>query len=158
MEHGEQHSDLFTAFLDRTDHDDLAWLHDIKIKRYTEASLKMGRVARAEKNMDHRETAFSLSKLLLLAQSDNNNDDEVFLGTLDQELEFATIQTLVTDEWGNMVRTLETEDDKAEMVVDDFGSFLLAEQPNLREVDSFVISLCCLRVLCPYYFILLFPL
>ncbi|KFH70998.1 hypothetical protein MVEG_03844 [Podila verticillata NRRL 6337] len=134
MEHGEQHSDLFTAFLDKTDHDDLAWLHDIKIKRYAEASLKLGRVARAEKNMDHRQTAFSLSKLLLLAQNDNNNDDEeVFLGTLDQELEFATIQTLVTDEWGNMVIALETVDDKAEMVVDDFGSFLLAEQPNLRE-------------------------
>ncbi|KAF9320512.1 hypothetical protein BG003_005898 [Podila horticola] len=140
MEHGEQHSILFTAFLDKTHHDDLAWLHDIKIKRYEEASHKMGHVARQEKNLDHRETALSLSKLLLLAIDHTDTDllssldsGNGLLDTLDQDLEFATIQTLVTNEWGNMVRGIEAVEDRAEMVVDDFGSSLLSEQPNLRE-------------------------
>ncbi|KAG0027832.1 hypothetical protein BGZ81_005242 [Podila clonocystis] len=140
MEHGEQHSVLFTSFLDKAAHDDLAWLHDIKIKRYSEATQKVGRVARQENNLDHRETALSLSKLLLLAKehpdpyllSAMDSSDGV-LDTLDQDLEFATIQKLVTDEWGNMVRGIETVDYKAEIVVDNFGSSLLAEQPNLRE-------------------------
>lgn len=142
MEHGEQHSILFTAFLDKTHHDDLAWLHDIKIKRYEEASHKMGHVARQEKNLDHRETALSLSKLLLLAIDHTDTDllssldsGNGLLDTLDQDLEFATIQTLVTNEWGNMVRGIEAVEDRAEMVVDDFGSSLLSEQPNLREVS-----------------------
>ncbi|KAG0086184.1 hypothetical protein BGZ92_008350 [Podila epicladia] len=139
MEHGDQHSVLFASFLDDTAHDDLAWLHDIKIKRYEEASHKVGRVARQEKNLDHRETALSLSKLLLLAEdhtdpyllsSDSGNG---VLDSLDQDLEFATIQKLVTDEWSNMVRGIETVEYKTEMVVDNFGSSLLAEQPNLRE-------------------------
>ncbi|KAF9426006.1 hypothetical protein BGZ94_007025 [Podila epigama] len=142
MEHGEQHSDLFTSFLDRSDYGDFAWLHDIKIKRFIAAAEKVHEGALLETNMDRRQVMFSLNKLLFLADLPAGNisveSSMKYLGRSNEELDFATIQTLVADEWGNMVGALDNVADKAEAIVDSFGSSILSEQPVLREaiVDS----------------------
>ncbi|KAG0251050.1 hypothetical protein BG011_007880 [Mortierella polycephala] len=139
LEQGDKYSDLFTVFLDnRSICGEIAWLHDIKIKRFAEASERVQENAFLEANIDRRRTMFSLSKLLFLAglpRTDIDVESSMkFASRNNEELEMATIQTLVADEWEeNHVGSLVSLEDKADAVIKSFGSHILARQPTLRE-------------------------
>ncbi|KAK3818833.1 MAG: hypothetical protein J3Q66DRAFT_178778 [Benniella sp.] len=156
LEIGEKYSDLFTVYLDSRDYNDLAWLHDIKIKRYFMASQRVQDGAVLEMNVDRRRTMFSLSKLLFFAgvpqqqqhqqllqyqqQQLQVEDDAAdpeglkkYIGRNNEELEMATIQAVVADDWESQVGALASIDEQARAIVDTFESPVLAEQPMLRE-------------------------
>jgi len=160
LEIGEKYSDLFTVYLDSRDYNDLAWLHDIKIKRYFMASQRVQDGAVMEMNVDRRRTMFSLSKLLFFAgvpqqqqhqqllqyqqqQLQVEDDDAVdpeglkkYIGRNNEELEMATIQAVVADDWESQVGALASIDEQARAIVDTFESPVLGEQPMLREVGK----------------------
>lgn len=157
LEVGEKYGDLFTVYLDNRDYGELAWLHDVKIKRFVVASQRVQDGAILEMNVDRRKTMFSLSKLLLLAgvsrqqqgvgQGHVHDDEEQpfeqddidpesmekYASRNNQELEMATIQSFVADEWEDKVGALANVDDKAQSIVDTFKCPVLVEQPLLRE-------------------------
>ncbi|KAI8597958.1 hypothetical protein EDD21DRAFT_407202 [Dissophora ornata] len=140
LEVGEQYSDLFTVYLDSRDYSELAWLHDIRIQRFVEASQRVQDCAVLEMNVDRRRTMFSLSKLLFLAavpqQHPSDADAEnmmKYASRNNEELEMATIQTYVADDWERQVGSLVSVEDKTKAVVKTFKSPVLAEQPMLHK-------------------------
>ncbi|KAG0292552.1 hypothetical protein BGZ98_002539 [Dissophora globulifera] len=147
LEVGEQYSDLFTVFLDNRDYGELAWLHDIKIRRFVEASQRIQEDAVLETNVDQRRTMFGVSKLLFLAgvpqqghQQQQQQQQQVdaesmikYASRNNEELEMATIQAFVADDWENQAGSLIRVEDKAQTVVDAFKSPVLNQQPTLRK-------------------------
>ncbi|KAF9986486.1 hypothetical protein BGZ65_007457 [Modicella reniformis] len=146
LEVGEKYSDLFTVYLDARKYSEIAWLHDIKIKRFIVASQRVHEGAIEESNVDRRRTMFSLSKLLVLAgvsqhqRQERSGQDSIdpesmmkYASKNNEELEMATIQAFVADEWEKQVGALVSIDEKAQTVVDTFKSPVLAEQTMFRE-------------------------
>ncbi|KAG0053883.1 hypothetical protein BGZ83_000280 [Gryganskiella cystojenkinii] len=139
LEQGEKYSDLFTVFLDNHDYSEIAWLQDIKIKRYIEGSGRVQDSALLETNIDRRRTMFSLSKLLFVAGmpafTGQGREEKMmkYASRNNMELEMATIQTLVANEWESHLGSLANVQDKANAAVDKFGSQLLKRQPQLRK-------------------------
>ncbi|KAF9584965.1 hypothetical protein BGW38_004467 [Lunasporangiospora selenospora] len=137
LEQGEEYSDLFTVFLDNHDYNGIAWLHDIKIKRFVEASDRVQEVALRDMNMDRRRTMFSLSKLLFVAgglpHEELDESTTKYANKINLELEMATIQALVANEWESRVGSLASLREKAKMVVGQFNSPTLAKQATMRE-------------------------
>ncbi|KAF8963468.1 hypothetical protein BGZ46_000959 [Entomortierella lignicola] len=141
---GEKNSDLFTVYLDNRDYGEISWIHDIKIKRYVEASQRVQDGAVLEMDVNRRRTMFSLSKLLFLAGvSQQEQQGEQGIATAEnmmkyasrnnEELEMATVQILVANEWERQVGALANVEDKAQAVVDTFGSPVLANQNMFRK-------------------------
>ncbi|KAF9106726.1 hypothetical protein BGX27_009041 [Mortierella sp. AM989] len=141
---GEKNSDLFTVYLDNRDYGEISWIHDIKIKRYVEASQCVQDGAVLEMDINRRRTMFSLSKLLFLAGVSQHEQQEEqgvvtaenmmkYASRNNEELEMATVQVLVAEEWEHKVGALASVEDKAHAVVESFGSPVLAEQTMLRK-------------------------
>ncbi|CAO3563968.1 unnamed protein product [Mortierella alpina] len=138
LEVGEKYSDLFTVFLDSHDYSEMAWLHDIKINRFIEASQRVQECAFLENSIDGRKIMFSLSKLLFLAGLPKEDLDaeaaEKYGSRNNEELEMATIQALTADAWEkNLTGAMTNIDDKTKAVIKNFGSQLLKSQTVLRE-------------------------
>ncbi|KAF9572882.1 hypothetical protein EC968_009366 [Mortierella alpina] len=138
LEQGEKYSDLFTVFLDSHDYSEIAWLHDIKINRFIEASQRVQESAVLENNIDRRRTMFSLSKLLFLAGLPKEDLDaeaaEKYGSRNNEELEMATVQALTADAWEKHLTGVMTNiEDKTRAVIKSFGSQLLQTQTALRE-------------------------
>ncbi|KAF9940281.1 hypothetical protein BGZ67_008048 [Mortierella alpina] len=138
LEQGEKYSDLFTVFLDSHDYSEIAWLHDIKINRFIEASQRVQEGAFLENNIDRRRTMFSLSKLLFLAGLPKEDLDaeaaEKYGSRNNEELEMATVQALTADAWEkNLTGAMTNIEDKTKAVIKNFGSQLLKTQTALRE-------------------------
>jgi len=137
LKQGEKYSDLFTVFLDTHDYSEIAWLQDIKNKRFMKASSRVQDAALQETNMDRRRTMLSLSKLLCMAglPGDGLEKEQImkYMSGNNDELEMATIQSLVADEWERKVGSLTSVQDRAKAVVDSFASQLLKRQPQLRK-------------------------
>ncbi|KAI1311051.1 hypothetical protein EDD11_003558 [Mortierella claussenii] len=142
---GEKYSDLFTVYLDNRDYGEIAWLHDIKIQRFVEASQRVQDGAILETDLNRRKTMLSLSKLLFMAGVSQQEKAEGGTGGVtsenmmqyasrnNEELEMATVQAMLADEWDRKVGTLASVHEKAQAVVKTFGSSLLPEQPILRK-------------------------
>ncbi|KAG0367944.1 hypothetical protein BC939DRAFT_506537 [Gamsiella multidivaricata] len=140
---GEKYSDLFTVYLDSRDYSEIAWLHDIKIRRYVVASQRIQDGAVLEMNVDRRRTMFSLSKLLFLAglpQQEQQQEGGInaenmmkYASRNNEELEMATIQAYVADEWEKHVGALASVDEKVQAVLKEFKLSVLGQQPMLRE-------------------------
>ncbi|KAF9435504.1 hypothetical protein BGZ76_006163 [Entomortierella beljakovae] len=144
LEVGEKNSDLFTAFLDNRDYGEISWLHDIKIRRFVEASQRVQDGAVLETDVNRRRTMFSLSKLLFLAGvSQQERQQEQGIATAEnmmkyasrnnEELEMATVQVLVADEWESHVGALASVEEKARAIIDTFGSPVLPKQKMLHK-------------------------
>ncbi|KAF9171289.1 hypothetical protein BGX21_010335 [Mortierella sp. AD011] len=144
LEIGEKNSDLFTVYLDNRDYGEISWIHDIKIRRFVEASQRVQDGAILEMDVNRRRTMFSLSKLFFLAGvSQHEQQQEQGVATAEnmmryasrnnEELEMATVQVLVAEEWEHQVGALASVEDKAHAVVDTFGSPVLTEQTTLRK-------------------------
>ncbi|KAG0019568.1 hypothetical protein BGZ80_005609 [Entomortierella chlamydospora] len=144
LEIGERNSDLFTVYLDNRDYGEISWIHDIKIRRFVEASQRVQDGAILEMDVNRRRTMFSLSKLFFLAGvSQHEQQQEQGVATAEnmmryasrnnEELEMATVQVLVAEEWEHQVGALASVEDKARAVVDTFGSPVLTEQTTLRK-------------------------
>ncbi|KAF9933143.1 hypothetical protein FBU30_006467 [Linnemannia zychae] len=137
MEQSELHSDLFTVYIDTHDCSVLGWLHDIKIGRFGEGSRRLQEVAAGETDLNRRMTMASLSKLMFLAEGthDGQVDDGTarYAAKCNEELNNMTIQVDVANFWESQVGALSTVYDKAQAILEKFGSPILAEQTILRE-------------------------
>ncbi|KAF9914924.1 hypothetical protein BX616_007284 [Lobosporangium transversale] len=148
LEMGEKYSDLLTVYFDNRDYNKIAWLHDIKTKRFIGASQRVQDAAVLESNVNRRRTMLSLSKLLFMAgvtqeQQENGaaNSDEMmkYASRNNEELEMATVQALLADEWDHKVGTLASIEERAQAIIKTFGSSILPEQPTLYKATLLAI-------------------
>ncbi|PWN48686.1 hypothetical protein IE53DRAFT_389101 [Violaceomyces palustris] len=67
LEQKEVYSKLVLEFLERTQNSRIAWIHDLSLQRYAEASTTLGDVAKEEKGLEEKRLMLSLSKLAYVA-------------------------------------------------------------------------------------------
>lgn len=68
LEQGSEWGTLLSEFLHATDNARIAWLHDLRLERYSEASDTLLREAGREKDLSEKEVLLSLGKLAHVAQ------------------------------------------------------------------------------------------
>ncbi|KAF9971754.1 hypothetical protein BGZ73_005225 [Actinomortierella ambigua] len=140
---GERYKDELSLYFQHHPHPELSWLHEVYLKDYASAANAAQNGGMEETNVERRMTMLSLAKLLEAASAeDTTSSYRTSFGAssinamnhIDNELELASLQHWLIQEWESKVGMIKDIDERAKAVIETFGSPVFKKQKALAKV------------------------
>ncbi|KAF9156459.1 hypothetical protein DFQ26_009354 [Actinomortierella ambigua] len=141
---GERYKDELSLYFQAYPEPELSWLHEVYLKDYASAANAAQSGGVEEMNVERRMTMLSLAKLLEAASAEDTtasrrtsfgvNSSGSALSHIDDELELASLQHWLIQEWESKVGMFKDVSDRAKAVIEAFGSPIFKKQKALSKV------------------------
>ncbi|KAG0231264.1 hypothetical protein BGW42_000366 [Actinomortierella wolfii] len=146
---GERYQNELSLYLEMHPQPELSWLHKLYVSDYASAAIAAQIGGTHETTVERRMAMFSLAKLLESASREGDEVPQIAtsgIGSnaashIDDELELASLQYCLIQQWESQVGVIRDVDERAKAVVESFASSLLKKQDTLAQVIQHSVEL-----------------